>query len=244
MATANDVVIQAAKKAGVLGDGQSLGGGDLDDGLADLGDMLSLWNEKRWLVWHLMDFSYTSTGITSTGYSVGPSGNFNMTPRPSRIESAFVRQLVTSGLNVDYPLTVVPSREEYSRLSLKALQSFPKYVWYDSSVPLGRLFLYPWPQASTYEIHIQVKDVWPVTLTSGSSFDNYPRFSIPAMKFNLARILRQSYGKGLRPDPELNLLAKDALATMRNAQVQIPELVMPVMLIRPQRYNIYSDQLS
>lgn len=241
--TVSSVVTAALKKSGVIGDGQSVGGGDTDDARADLGDMLSQWNEKRWLIWHLLDFAFVSTGITSTGYSVGPSGNFNMTPRPSRIESAFARQLVNSGLPVDYNLTIIPSYEEYARLALKSLSLFPKYAFYNSASPLGYLLLYPWPQASIYEIHIQVKDVWPLTLTQTTSFANYPPMAIPAMKFNLARRLRQAYGKGLRPDPELNLLAKDALETMRNAQVQIPELVMPTMLIRPDRYNIYSDSL-
>ena len=242
MATVGDVVEQALKKSGILGDGQSASGSDTADAVTDLGDMLSQWNVKRWLVFHLLEFSYTSTGTTS-GYTVGPSGNFNMTPRPNRLDAAYVRQIVNSGLNVDYPLTIIPSREEWSRISLKSLTSFPKYAFLDTESLLGVLYLYPWPQASTYSIHIIVKDVWPLTLTTATSFADYPAYSIPAMKFNLARRLRQGYGKGLRPDPELNLLAKDALETMRNAQVQVPELVMPTMLIRPERYNIWSDQL-
>jgi hypothetical protein len=61
------------------------------------------------------------------------------------------------------------------------------------------------------------------------------------MKFNLARRLRQGYGKGSRPDAELNILAADSLETMRNAQIQAPELVMPPLLVRPSHYNIFGD---
>lgn len=241
MAIVSDVVNQALKKAGIVGDGQAIEAGVLSDGIADLTDMLAQWNIKRWLVWGLLEFQYPSTGQT-TPYTVGPGGNFNMTPRPNRIDAAFARQLVNSGLPVDYYLEVIPSREEWARLALKSLTAFPKYCFLDTATPIGNLYLYPWPQASIYEIHIICKGVYPVTLTPTTSFANYQPYVIPAMKYNLARRLRQSYGKGLRPDPELNLLAKDALETMRNAQVQIPEMIMPTMLVRPERYNIYSDQ--
>ena len=61
------------------------------------------------------------------------------------------------------------------------------------------------------------------------------------MVFNLAKRLRQNYGKGLRPDPELNAMAKDALETMRMSQIQAPQLTMPPLLRRPSHYNIYGD---
>lgn len=203
--------------------------------------MLALWNEKRWLVWHLLDFGFSSDG-RSVPYSCGPSGNFNMNPRPSRIESAYVRQLNTGSYHVDTPLVVVQAREEWSRLALKTLISFPKYIFLDTAFPLGLVNLYPWPNAGIYEIHIVVKDVFPISLTNTTSFANYPPVTIPCMKFNLARWFRQAYGKGLRPDIELNNMANDTLETIRQAQVQVPELNMPRMLVSvPSLYNIYGD---
>ncbi len=239
---ASDIVTQAFKKGGLLGDGQALGAGDLNDGLADFGDMLALWSEKRWLVWHELDFGFTSDGRTEPGYSVGPTGNFPMSPRPSRIEAAYIVQQNNGGYPVSTPLRVIQAREEWSRLNLKTLISFPKYVFLDTSFPTGLLKLYPWPNAGIYEIHILVKDTFPVSVTSNTSFANYPPMTIPGMKFNLARWLRQAYGKGLRPDPELNSLGQDCLDTIRAAQVQVPELMMPRMLVAsPSGYNIFGD---
>lgn len=245
MALASDVVYQALKKAGIIqGPGQTPDASDTNDALSDLGDMLSQWNEKRWLIWHLIDFAFVSTGQTNP-YTVGPGAQFNMSPRPSKIEAAFLRQLVGpnfNGLPVDYPLQVISAREEYDNVALKKLVSFPKYLFFDTAYPVGFLHIYPYPNAGIYEIHISVKDVFPVTLTLPTSFANYPPMTIPAMKFNLARRLRQAYGKGKQPDVELNALANDALSTMRNAQIQVPELQMPRMLVYPAKYNILSDQ--
>lgn len=246
MATASDICIAALKKSGIIGQGQSPTE-ELPDALADLGDMLALWNEKRWLVWHLLEFAVVSTG-QQIPYTVGPGGQFNMNPRPSRIEAAFLRQLTGSGnfvggLPVDTPLTVIPSYEEYARVALKSLLSFPKYVFLDTAMPIASMAVSPYPQAARFEVHILVKDVFPTTLTAPTSFANYPRMTIPGMKFNLARWLRQAYGKGRTADTELNNLAEDALETIRNSQIQLPELQMPKMLIAAGAgYNILSDQ--
>lgn len=242
MTTASDIVRAAFLKSGIIGDGESLGAGDLEYGLAELGDMLAQWNEQRWLIWNLIDYSLTSTG-QATPYTVGPSGQFNMTPRPSRIQAAYVVQPATSGgYPVSTPLAVIDSYETYSRTALKSLVSFPQYVFLDTAYPLGNLYVYPFPTASIYTLHIICKDTWPVTLTSSASFANYPAVAMAAIKYNLARWLRQGYGKGLRPDPELNALAGSTLGVLKNSQVQTPEMQMPRILIGDGvRYNIFGN---
>jgi hypothetical protein len=65
------------------------------------------------------------------------------------------------------------------------------------------------------------------------------------MKFNLARRLRQSYGKGAKIDPELVRLANDALDVVMQANIQLPDMGMPVSLLQQgSGYNIYSDQFG
>jgi hypothetical protein len=239
--TVGDVCIQALKKSGIVGLGQAAAGEDMIDAQNDLSDMLAQWNVKTWLVWDKLDIGFVSTGQT-TGYTVGPAGQYALTPRPDRVEAAYIQITNTSGLPVSQPLKIIPSREQYSRIALKTLVSFPKAVFYDSASPLGFLYFYPWPSASIYTLNVIVKNVFPLILPLTLSLANLPPATRAAMKFNLAVRLRQAYGKGLRPDPELKLLAKDALATMRNSQVQVPELVMPPMLQNSSKYNIFSDQ--
>jgi hypothetical protein len=65
------------------------------------------------------------------------------------------------------------------------------------------------------------------------------------MKFNLARRLRQAYGRGSKPDPELIRLANDSLDVVMQANLQFPEMEMPLSLLqRGSGYNIYSDSFS
>lgn len=237
MTTPLDIINQASKKAGILGVGQSLLAEDVNDAFADLNDMLGQWQRKRWLVYHLVDYAKTGTGALY--YTVGPGGDFNINPRPDKIESAFFRQLVQSQPNqIDYPLSIIESREDYNRIALKQLQSFPEYYFYDSGFPLGKV--YPWPliQSDLYSLHITVKETLNQFTTLIEDI-NLPLEYMAALKFNLAIRLRQGYQ--LPADNILIGLAKDALNVIRNANLQIPRLVMPSDIIRPGLYNVYSD---
>lgn len=264
-----DVVQAALRKSGVSGLGMSPypNGADELDAQNDLSYMLAEWNTETWLVWHKLDLGFVSDGRAGPGlggaYTVGPTGNFPLTPRPDRIEAAYLRILANtniagSGQPVDQPLVEIPSREQYSRIALKQLVAFPKAYFYDTDMggaatPIsgpnpvaggtgGNLIIYPWPQAGLYEVHIIVKDVFPLILPMNMDLSFLPANCRAAMIFNLALRLRQAYGKGLRPDPELKALAKASLAKMRQSMVQVPELVMPGMVLgRGSLYNIYGD---
>lgn len=239
MTTPREIINAALKKAGVLGVGQSALAEDTNDAYNDLQDMLGQWQRKRWLIWHLVDYAYMGTGAVS--YTVGPGGQFPISPRPDRIESAFFRQIIQSQPNqIDYPLEIIEAREDYNLISLKQLQTFPQYLFYDSAFPTG--LAYPWPliQANLYELHLTVKETLS-QFTSLSQTISLPLEYFAALKFNLAIRLRQAYQ--LPPDPALIGLAKDALNVIRNANVQISRLRIPTDLVRPGIYNVFSDQI-
>jgi hypothetical protein len=268
--TVNDVVVQALKKSGVMGLGQSPypSGADILDAQADLSDMLAQWNAETWMIWNKLDIGFVSDGRAGPGlggaYTVGPGGNYNITPRTDRIEAAYVRILANtaiagSGMPVDKWLTEIPSHEQYAGVALKQLVAFPRAYFYDSSATvgggqggvdqrtptsLGNLYVYPWPQANLYETHIIVKNVFPLTLPLSLDLSGLPPPYRACMKFNLAVRLRQAYGKGLKPDVGLEKLARSSLALIRQSQVQVPELRMPAMVVgRGAKYNIYGDNL-
>lgn len=237
MTTPQDIVTQALKKSGVLGVGQTALAEDINDGFTDLNDMLAQWRRKRWLVYHLVTMSFTSTGAQS--YTIGPGGNFNVAERPDKIDSAFFRQLNTTSPNqVDYPLKIIDAREDYNRITLKGLVTFPEYLFYDSAYPTG--LLYPWPviQSGLYELFITIKEQLTAFTGLSQSIVLPPEY-MAALKWNLAARLRPSYQ--MPPDPSVVALAKDSLNVIRNANAQIPTLKMPAALTRRGIYNIYSD---
>lgn len=243
MTTPQDIIQAALKKTGVLGVGQTALAEDINDAFDDLQDMLGQWQRKRWLIWHLVDYAYIGTGQES--YTVGPGGQFPINPRPDKIESAFFRQNVVNGYplqpnQIDYPLEIIEAREDYNRIALKQLQTFPQYLFYDSAFPTG--LAYPWPliQANLYELHLTVKETL-AQFTSLKQTISLPLEYFAALKFNLALRIRQAYQ--LPPDPQLMALAKDSLNVIRNANLQIPRLTIPTDLVRPGIYNVFSDQI-
>ena len=154
MSTARDFITLAMKEAGVLGVGQTLLDEDINDGLTLLNRMLSLWQKKRWLVPNLMEVVANGNGNKSN--LIGPGQYYN-SARPDKIQAGYFVQLNSGGSSpVSYPLTPIFSYEDYSRIALKELATWPKYFFYDGKFPYGNVYIWPIPD-STYEIHLIVK---------------------------------------------------------------------------------------
>lgn len=238
MTTPLDIINLALKNAGVLGVGQTANAEDLNDAFTILNFMLAQWNRSRWLIWHLVTTGFTSTGAQS--YTVGPGGNYDIA-RPDRLESAFFRQTVASNpQEVDYPLEILSSREDYNQITLKQLTSFPSYIFYDSAYPIGSIYPWPIPQASIYSVHITTKEVLAEFTTLNQTI-SLPHEYYAAILYNLSARLRPAYQ--LPPDMQLVALAKVALNIIRGANTQIPRLTLPSTVVRYKVYNPYSDQL-
>lgn len=241
--TGLSVVSDALLMAGITGQGQVPSQMDTNLAFRRLNGMVSLWNTKRWMIFHLIDLGFTSDGRI-TPYTVGPGGNYNIARRPDRLEYAFLRQLVQNqGLPVDTPLKVWQAKEQYDANTLKKnFVSYPAGVFLDTTWPLGNLYVFPWATASVYQVFIVMKDVLPI-FTPQTLMSTLPDQYLECMKLNLARLLRQNYGRGRTPDLELNAQAKDALNTVKNSNIQVPELVMGAGVpgTGGGQYNIYSD---
>lgn len=239
--SAADIVRLALKDAGVLGVGQTANAEDTNDVFDTLNMMLAGWSIKRWLVFHLLDLSIVSTGAQT--YTVGPGGNINTgsSQRPDRLEDGcYFRQLVSTSTpnQIDYPLRILESREDYSRIALKQLVTFSDYIFYDPVMPLGVIYPWPIPNSAYYEIHILVKDQLQ-QFTNLATAINLPNQYIAAMRYNLGATIRPLYQ--LPPDQTLAALALTSLNILKNSNAQIPRLRMP--LGRGWKYNPYSDRI-
>ncbi|HQT76814.1 MAG TPA: hypothetical protein PLD10_07150 [Rhodopila sp.] len=226
----------ALKMAGVLGVGQTAQAEDTNDAFTLMNAMLAQWQRKRWLVYALVDTPFVSTGAES--YTVGLGENFNIA-RPDKVESVFARYVPTGSTPVDYPLEIIEAREDYNRIPLKLLGTFPQVAFYDAQYPVGNLFVWPVPEASLFEIHITTKAVLSQFTNTTSTMALPPEYQ-EAIIYNLVPRLRAMYG--LPPDPVTNALAVSALATIRAANAQIPRLQVPPEAGVHTRYNVFSDQ--
>src|ERR1700761_9193184 len=124
--TPRDIINFAAKNSGMLAQGQTLPQGQANDIFTMLNAMIGQWAVKRWLIYHLVNASATMTGAVS--YTVGPGGVFNLPARPPSIEAAFVSQNLNQVNQIDTPLQIIESREDYNRIAMKQLVSFPYYL--------------------------------------------------------------------------------------------------------------------
>lgn len=230
-----DLITLALKDIGALGVGQSISPEDTADALATLNMMLGQWNAERLSVYHLIDTAIQSTGAQS--YAVGPGGDFNI-PRPFKINAAYAR-LTTTGVSnaVDFPITLIEAREDYSKIAIKTLASFPRWGFYDSAYPLGNLLLYPVPNSS-FELHIVTMDVLPQFTDSATQFV-LPDPYMAAIRYNLGVYLAPSYQ--IQPMGTLVQLAMNAKRVIKRMNNQIPSMTMPRGLMSRSRYNIFGD---
>lgn len=238
LSTPTDIINFSLRAAGILSIGQSANAQDYTDCFDALNAMLGVWARKRWMIFNLIDVHAVSTGAQS--YTIGPGGDFN-TPRPDRLEAAFFRQVVQSQPNnIDYPLTIINAREDYNDIALKSLVSWPTYVFYDASFPMGRIFPWPIPQAGLYDMHLTLK--FPLAqFTSLTQQIQLPPEYTEAIWSNLAIRIGAIY-PGVELTQAIEALAKSSMATIRGANAQIGKLDMPSGLVRGALYNIFSDQ--
>jgi hypothetical protein len=231
------ILTLAARAAGIGGQGQTLTQDMTQTAFDALNAMIGQWAAKRWLVYHLVDSTVNPcTGAIS--YTVGPNGDFNLALRPTQIESAYVSMYYGTPQRIDTPLELIKAREDYNKLALKSLTTFPNALYYDNAYPQGKAYAWPIPNG-LYSLTITVK--MPLTAFVNLSDDiNLPAEYQEALIYNLAARLRVLYQ--LEIDPAVIGLAKAALGTVRAANTQIPRLQIPDAIGRGGRFNIYAGQ--
>lgn len=233
--TPQDIINLSLKTANVLGVGQTASAEDSNDAFNLLNMMMAQWQRRRYLVYALVEASKQATGAQS--YTVGTGGDFNIT-RPSKLEFAYFRQNQSTALPVDYPLQILRAREDYDRISIKTLNAFPQYAFYDSAYPTGNLYVWPVPN-NQYEIHITVMTQLPgfATLTDTVVL---PNEYLAALMWNLTYELLAMYGLPISPVVEKK--AQASLNVIKETNAQIPMLQMPQTLRgKGGAYNVYGD---
>lgn len=256
MTTPLDIITQALKAAQVISVGETPQAEDANDCLFQLNMMIAQWQQKRWMVYQLVDLSLVSSGLMY--YTVGPGGDFDTgsDQRPDKVESAFMRFLnngtdfsddfsvdfaAGAPLNTDIVMKCILAREDYNRIWAKRVTGPAGYFFYDTAFPLGKLYFWPIPNPDIYALHISVKKVIS-QFTALNQTISLPAEYMAALYYNLALRVAPMYGADIRPD--VNLLAADALETVRGANAQVPTLAMPDGVMSGwSNYNIFNDAI-
>ena len=179
MATAQTLIDRALRLNGVIASGQSPTATETADALIALNAMLESWQTDKLNVYAFVDTAIALTAADAS-YTVGPSGDFNLTPRPSKIEQCFIRIS-----NFDYPVKLVESEEWFAIVDKTTTTSdIPTKAYYEPSLPTGTLLLWPVPNTAN-SLHIVT---WTslVTLASAATAIALPAGYERAIVYNLA----------------------------------------------------------
>jgi hypothetical protein len=232
--TANDLILQALKKAGVTGVGQNASPADTLDAFDELNLMLDEWSADNLMVYTKDELVLQSTGAQS--YTIGQGMQFNC-PRPEQLQFAFARLNGATTQPIDYPLNVIETFEQYNDIVLKELTTFPRHVFYDGNYATGTVKFWPIPNAQ-FELHLGVNQ--PLTeLADPSDVLVLPAKYKVAVLYSLAERLTTNYT--LPGNPDTTRIAAKARATIKRSNTRTPIMDMPHDLVTTRRYNIFGD---
>lgn len=176
---AQDIISAALREIMIIRTGQTAAATELADGLNGLNRLIAEWNTERLLVYAMTQFSSALTA-TQQSYTIGAGGNFNTT-RPIAIRSA---NIITLAGGFVHPLELV-DQVGWSAMPGRSRQAnIPLKLWYESLYPLGKIWLWPVPNAAaTLELYSWVQIAQFAALTD--NFDLPPGYEQALIK-NLA----------------------------------------------------------
>lgn len=201
---------------------------ELDDGLEEVNNMLSIWG-LDYLFPYVTRESFTLTIGTDT-YTIGSAGNFN-TVRPIQISNVYLRD--TSGSDdIDYPIDIL-SKEEYGDISLKGQSNRPTKLYYIPEYPLAKI-IFNYAPDKAYTILFEFVKNFVEGASTATTVPLPNEYKAPIV-YNLAVMLAQN--KKIRLDNTVLIMAeryKDLMDTMIASLTTVP----PVKIYGTGRLNI------
>lgn len=186
----NDIITRAMRLTGITGASQIPDAQDTNDAFNSLNMMLEQWSLEE-----LMCYRYTanqfSTAASTSAYTIGPGGTWVTGGRPLQVSNAFIRVSTT-----DFPIEII-GNDLYQQIGNKSTVGRPYFLYYQPEVTLGRIYLYPTPDA-VYTISIS--QLLPFTAFTGiAQAVTLPPGYLKALIWNLAVELAPEYGKQVDP---------------------------------------------
>lgn len=214
MTTATQILSEALGAIGMLNAGETPSAEDAELCRTVLNTMIDAWNLPSLTQYTTQDATATLSGGDSD-LTIGPGQNIAVT-RPVRIE---LGSYCTIG-GIDYPMDGV-SEDEYSQISLKAVQSFvPRVFFYDVGETTGTIKYWPVPNAAVVVHH-------PVAVQFSAFADLTTSYNLPqgykrAMVWNLALEVAPHFEQV--PAPWISKQAALSLRLLKRANMTVPQL--------------------
>ena len=140
MSTAESIIEKAMRKANVLRTGITTPANLLDNGLADLNDILSLFSAKDYLIPYRTKETF-SIATSKNKYTMGSGGDFD-TDRPVKIE-----EILVTYSGIDYRIREL-ALSNYNAVSVKSIGVTPEFFYYEPAFPLAFIYFNSSPSTS------------------------------------------------------------------------------------------------
>ncbi len=210
MATAQTIIDRALRLIGAIASGESPTAQESADGLVALNAMIASWQAEKLNVYAYVETAYNTVAGTSS-YTVGPSGNFNLTPRPPKLEGIFIRDS-----NQDYPIDLVDKNEWYGIVDKTTQSDFPLKAYYEPTLATGTLKVWPVPD-SVKSLRILTWTSLVELATVGTTI-TLPQGYERALAYNLALEIAPEYEK--KPSPTVNSVALESKAIIKRTNIR------------------------
>jgi hypothetical protein len=185
--TAADLIKGSFRVLGILEPGESLEASMQADAFAALNDMVDGWANERLTLFSNARSTYTLTpGLNP--HTIGVGGTFNV-ERPMAVDRASIVPSTAAG--TERPLALL-SEAEWQGLQGKTSAGSPFSMWYQTTYPLGRLWLNPVPDAADTLVLYVLAQLG--RFASVSATVDLPPGYTRALKYNLAKELAPEYG--------------------------------------------------
>lgn len=238
--TGTQLVSKALTLVGAIATGEAPSAAEAQDALLILNGLLDTFANQRLAMPASGRDVFTTVDNQST-YTVGPGADFNITPKPIRIDYASVLSLNASP-SFEIPMQAL-DEQSYAGITIKdETSTFPSNYFYNATQGVnGSLFLWQTPtQSATYQIVLYTPTQlaqFPSLNTTVTMNAGYYRM----LYYNLAVELAPAFYKAL--DPQIVRLAVSSLADIKRTNLQMIDLDTSSSLPGTSGiYSIYSDQ--
>ena len=211
MATALDLINEALHLIGAKDPTESATNQEATDGLVSLNGMLDSWAVDRMFCYQIAEQAYSWAGGAQSK-TIGSGGDINIA-RPVAIEDSY---MISGGIS--YPVGSI-STAAYAGITQKTLQSnVPEWLFYQTSFPLGTIFLNPVPSAT---IDLRIRYWQALTqLAAVTDVISFPPGYKRAVVYNLAIEVSGQYG--LNPTQAVASIAASSAYKIKRLNAPIP----------------------
>lgn len=229
-------------KIGVLAEGENPTGQSIVDGLKTLNQMIEGWTLESLMIRGLETVEITLTPGQAS-YTWTPGGDINLVPTALGIQSAHLIALNTGSVaEVTMPMEILTD-EQWEDIVIKSIStSYPYYLRYNPTYPVGRIDLFPIPNAPN-KLRMRIEGTLQKFSNANASIDVPPGYEA-AMEYGLAVLLAPEYGVSPSEIVVSQAVGSKAKIKQNNSRLVIMTMDSAVMAMSDRRgcYNIYSDQ--